>query len=129
MAETITLWCEIGQHEWERSKSRGAKPKNCPEHKPVKEALDPEERIRRQQEGRRVKQEAKDKLGIEQVLSYREWVKEDALLWAKLKSGEIDSKEWRALRPPMPVAPDKAAYDAARRVGLAPVELDEDDDD
>src|SRR4051794_35698878 len=120
MAETVMLFCEIGQHEWQREKRRGAKPKNCPNHQPVKETLDPEERIRRQQEGRRVKQEAKDKRGIEQVLAYRKWVKDDATVWALLKSGEIDGREWRARRPEMPAAPDKAAYDAARRVGLAP---------
>jgi hypothetical protein len=27
-----TLFCEIGQHEWERESKRGRKPSNCPEH-------------------------------------------------------------------------------------------------
>lgn len=27
-----TLWCEAGQHEWERPAQRGRVPHNCPEH-------------------------------------------------------------------------------------------------
>jgi ribosomal protein L39E len=28
-----TLWCEAGQHEWEREMQRGRQPVNCPDHK------------------------------------------------------------------------------------------------
>lgn len=35
MAETVTLWCELGEHHWERPRKRGRKPINCPEHQPV----------------------------------------------------------------------------------------------
>lgn len=30
--KTITLWCEVGQHEWERESQRGRRPTSCPEH-------------------------------------------------------------------------------------------------
>lgn len=30
---TKTLWCEAGQHEWEREAQRGRQPVNCPNHK------------------------------------------------------------------------------------------------
>lgn len=36
--QTVTLWCALGQHEWERPRQRGKKPLNCPEHQPVKES-------------------------------------------------------------------------------------------
>jgi hypothetical protein len=29
---TTTLFCEAGQHNWERESQRGRKPFNCPEH-------------------------------------------------------------------------------------------------
>lgn len=32
---TMTTYCEIGKHKWEREIKRGRKPKNCPEHAPV----------------------------------------------------------------------------------------------
>lgn len=31
-AETETLHCEAGDHEWARERKRGKKPVNCPEH-------------------------------------------------------------------------------------------------
>lgn len=119
--ELETLTCEAG-HEWSREKKRGQKPKRCPDHQPVKATLDPEERIRRQQEGRRIKQEAKDQEGILTVLAYRKWVKEDAAVWAAYRSGEITQSQYGDKKPPMPQVPDKSAYDAARRAGLAPAE-------
>lgn len=30
--ETVTLWCENGEHNWERPRQRGRKPTSCPEH-------------------------------------------------------------------------------------------------
>ena len=33
MALMRTLFCEKGQHEWERESQRGKLPKNCPEHR------------------------------------------------------------------------------------------------
>jgi hypothetical protein len=133
MADLETLHCKRGDHEWNRPKKRGKKPTNCPDHTPVKEVLDPEERIRRQQEGRRIKQEAKDKLGIEQVIAYRAWVKDDAAAFGRFRDGEIDRATYLKIKPEMPVLPDKAAYDAARRVGLAaaeaPAPLIDDDDE
>ena len=35
-AGTITLYCELGAHHWERETKRGRAPINCPEHQPVK---------------------------------------------------------------------------------------------
>lgn len=123
MAEFVTLHCELGDHDWERPKARGARPKNCPNHQPVAASpLDPEERIRRQQEGRRIKQEAKDKEGIQDVLAYRKWVKKDAAVWAAYRSGEITQQQYNDRKPRMPKVPDKPAYEAARRAGLAPAE-------
>jgi len=31
--ETRTLWCERGQHHWERPATRGRLPRNCPDHR------------------------------------------------------------------------------------------------
>lgn len=131
MAETTTLWCEAGRHDWQREKKRGAKPKNCPQHQPVVVTLDPEERIRRQQEGRRKKQEAKDKIGVQQVIDYRAWVKADAVVWAAYRSGELTQEQYKDQKPRMPEVPDNSAYDAARRAGIvtsAPVEDDDGDE-
>lgn len=36
MADTVTLYCQIGDHKWERPRQRGRQPLNCPEHAPVK---------------------------------------------------------------------------------------------
>ena len=33
--KTRTLYCEIGKHEYEAPVKKGARPKNCPEHKPT----------------------------------------------------------------------------------------------
>jgi hypothetical protein len=30
-----TLWCEIGEHEWQRPRQKGKPPHNCPEHNPL----------------------------------------------------------------------------------------------
>jgi hypothetical protein len=32
MAEMVELHCEFGDHNWQRPKQKGARPKNCPEH-------------------------------------------------------------------------------------------------
>jgi hypothetical protein len=34
---TKTLYCEAGQHEWERPAQRGRAPISCPEHKDIKD--------------------------------------------------------------------------------------------
>lgn len=31
-----TLWCKAGEHEWERTTTKGRAPQNCPEHKEQK---------------------------------------------------------------------------------------------
>jgi hypothetical protein len=31
--ESQTLWCERGQHHWERAATRGRPPRNCPDHR------------------------------------------------------------------------------------------------
>jgi len=36
-AETETLFCESGQHEFTRERKRGVKPKICPQHKAERE--------------------------------------------------------------------------------------------
>lgn len=33
--EMESLFCESGNHKWQRPKTRGAKPRSCPDHKPV----------------------------------------------------------------------------------------------
>jgi hypothetical protein len=30
----VTLYCELGKHEWQRAAKRGRKPTNCPDHQP-----------------------------------------------------------------------------------------------
>jgi len=53
-----TLWCDAGQHKWERESQRGRQPINCPDHKEVvvktKDQLNPLDKARQ------VKQERKN---------------------------------------------------------------------
>lgn len=35
MADTVELYCQAGEHRWNRPKQRGKRPKNCPDHAPV----------------------------------------------------------------------------------------------
>lgn len=36
---SVQLHCEIGNHSWTREVQRGKKPKNCPDHQPVKNEI------------------------------------------------------------------------------------------
>lgn len=129
MAESETLHCEKGNHDWTREKKRGKKPKNCPDHTPQPTpALDPEERIRRQQEGRRAKQAERDAEGVAAVLEWREYNKADAAAWARYRRGEITREEWQREKPPLVKTPDQSAWDAAERAGLLKWQLDTADD-
>lgn len=129
MAELETLHCAKGDHDWTREKKRGKKPNNCPEHTPEKPApLDPEERIRRQQEGRKAKQAEKDAAGIAAVLEWREYNKADARAWSRYQTGEITREEWLIEKPALVKTPDASAWDAAERAGLLKWQLDTADD-
>lgn len=130
--ETETLHCEVGDHDWVREKKRGAKPKKCPEHTIVREVLDREERIRRQQEGRAREQAIRDAEGLAEVVSWREWNVKDAALWAQYQQNLITHEEYAARKVPMPALPSKAGWKAAREAGLvaddAPPEMEEGDE-
>lgn len=72
MPNSEILHCQLGDHEWERPRVRGAKPKNCPEHAPyvpgkrpstpeeeerqaLRKAADAERRRKQAEAARRVK--------------------------------------------------------------------------
>src|SRR5215207_6155699 len=103
---TVTLYCEIGEHEWERPSQRGKRPKSCPEHKPQPEKQDgpklsKEERQKRMLAGRKAAKAERDKDGIERVLVWREWLREDAALWLRYQQGELTRDQWLKQKPKM----------------------------
>jgi hypothetical protein len=120
MADTDTLYCELGQHEWQREKKRGKKPKSCPQHKPqvARTTMPPEEAARRRQEGRARAKAERDKDGIRRVLDYKAYLRRDVPLFMAFNNGDIERSEYIARRGPMPVIPNKADYDAAVLAGV-----------
>lgn len=121
MSETATtekLYCELGQHSWERERVRGVKPKSCPEHKPQPERggakLSKEERQARMQAGRAKANAARAVEGIERVRVYREFLKLDSAYWAAVKAHrEGDPDVVVPMKPKWPAIPTKADYAAA----------------
>lgn len=64
-----TLYCNNGEHEWQRELKRGRVPTNCPEHKATATTLDEAEaRTKRLQEGRQRQAQARRKIVIEEIL-------------------------------------------------------------
>jgi hypothetical protein len=119
MADTDTLFCEAGQHEWQREKKRGKKPKNCPDHQPIvsKATMPPEEAARRRAEGRARAKAERDKAGIQRVLDYKRWVVRDAETTIQ-RALAAAAGEKLPPRPRMPAMPNKADYDAATAAGI-----------
>lgn len=62
--KTQKLWCEKGEHHWDRESVRGKRPKNCPDHKPV---LTPEH-LNKMQDGRSRKAKAERERQILEIL-------------------------------------------------------------
>ena len=79
--ETVTLWCAVGDHSWQRERQRGRPPFSCPEHSEVpktprtrKPSPEPAEAVRIVH---RVLQDYPQvstarRLGIQQILDARE---------------------------------------------------------
>lgn len=63
--KTQKLWCERGEHHWDRISVRGKRPKSCPDHKPV---LTPEH-LSKMQDGRMLKAKAERERKIGDILS------------------------------------------------------------
>jgi hypothetical protein len=118
LSDTVTLFCEEGQHSWERERRRGKAPKNCPDHKPSRAKLSPEEAQRRRQEGRARAKAERDVAGVGRVLAFSEYLKRDAELFAAFDGGFIERHEYIRRRGPMPETPSGPDYAAAREAGV-----------
>lgn len=63
---TRTLHCELGDHDWEAPRKRGAGPKNCPEHRPT-----PAINLDKMQDGRRIKGQVEREKKIREIIEGR----------------------------------------------------------
>lgn len=116
-----SLWCQTGNHEWQRPSQRGRKPTHCPEHPPAvpeKRVMTQAQRVKAMHEGRKRKASERAQGAVQRVKDYHAWLAADQPLWAKLVREEISRDEYHAQRPQVPEIPTDADFDAARAVGV-----------
>lgn len=115
-----TLHCKIGDHDFERERKRGVKPRNCPEHKPVVESSGRGRgaNIEAMHEGRRKAAAERARQGIITVRAFQKWSKADAAAWLAYQAGDMTRKEYKEAQPdPVPL-PTAADWAAARQAGV-----------
>lgn len=112
-----TLICTDDDHtgntEWTRERKRGVKPKICPTCKAANFAALQADRAERE--------EAAHLIGgiitaaaVRAIRAYQEWLREDAWLFAQLRTDEITREDWLELRKPCPSLDDLPADDTWR---------------
>lgn len=85
-----TLWCEAGQHEWEREAKRGRQPINCPEHQDEKIVLG-DNKLSPLDKARLVKKERKNS-AWQALKKQAEAVLDDPRMDTKSFSGHSDGR-------------------------------------
>lgn len=80
------LYCQNGNHDWDRPVTRGRVPLSCPKHPTKTEPLTPEERSRRRIAGKRAK--AKERAKAEQAEKFKRY--EDLRERMRLAEVEVD---------------------------------------
>ena len=119
---TVQLWCQAGEHYWDRPQKRGRRPEHCPEHKPAVEAAAkrPSPNQVAMQEGRERAARERRKESLARVEAWRRWLGEDRTWWASVR--EAERHENPRLELPRPtgvcVIPEANDFDVAREEGL-----------
>ena len=119
---TVQLWCQAGEHYWDRPQKRGPRPAHCPEHKPAVEAAAkrPSTALAAMQEGRERAARKRREESLERVEEWRRWLSEDREWWASVKAAEIcENPGLELARPAGPcLIPEANDFDVAREEGL-----------
>lgn len=116
------LHCQEGDHEWKRERKRGRKPVNCPDHRPVLETLESQERLDRLAEGRRKASLAKAQQAAVDVKAMSAWIRDDAAYYRAKSEIENGLRDMHDL-PSKPLSvkiPSDSQYKLAREHGLIP---------
>jgi hypothetical protein len=103
--ETLTCTANAEPHEFTRERKRGVKPSTCPACKA--------EAARLAGVASAAREEAEHLIGgiitaaaVRAIRAYQAWNREDAWLFAQLRTGEITRDDWNDLRTPCPVLDD-----------------------
>lgn len=105
-------------HEFTRERKRGVKPSICPDCK-AERAIAHAEAVAEREEAAHLIGGIITVAAVRAIQAYREWLKEDAMLFAAKRNGEIDAEELSELRTPMPDLADLPADETWRMASAA----------
>jgi hypothetical protein len=118
---TVQLWCQAGEHYWDRPQKRGRRPEHCPAHKPAVEAAAkrPSPNQVAMQEGRERAARERREASLARIEAFRRWLIEDREWWASVRAAEIcENPGLELARPGVCVIPESIDFDVAREEGL-----------